>query len=302
MGGFRVDLRLPDFIVIGAMKCATTTLHAQLDRLPGIFMSRTKEPSFFSDDAVYARGLDWYGRLFAGARAGMLCGESSTHYTKRPTHPRTVERLHAAAPGVKLIYVMRHPLDRLLSHLRHERNAGRIDAGLSVEDAVDRYPELIDYGRFAMQLDPYFEAFGPDRVLPVFLRRLADYPQSELERIARFLGYPGTPRWDATLGPLNAGERRLRYSPLRHALVTAPLLTPLRQCLLPRSISDSLKCLWLDRSAPPLPPPDLVARLTATFDDDLARLGSWLGVELSCENFRQVTREQTLEWARQAFR
>ena len=59
--------RLPDFIVMGAMKCATSTLHEQLAAQPGFFMSKPKEPNFFSDDEIYARGLDWYRSLFAGS-------------------------------------------------------------------------------------------------------------------------------------------------------------------------------------------------------------------------------------------
>ena len=57
----------PDFIVIGAMKSATTTLHEQLARQPGIFMCHPKEPNFFSDDENYARGWGWYGSLFRAA-------------------------------------------------------------------------------------------------------------------------------------------------------------------------------------------------------------------------------------------
>ena len=83
----------PDFIIIGAMKCATSTLHEQLALQPGFFMSTPKEPNFFSDDDCFARGLDWYRGLFAEAPEGSIRGESSTHYTKLPTHPRTVERL-----------------------------------------------------------------------------------------------------------------------------------------------------------------------------------------------------------------
>ena len=60
----------PDFIVIGAMKSATTTLHEQLARQPGIFMSRPKEPNFFSDDENYARGWGWYGVAFPAGRRG----------------------------------------------------------------------------------------------------------------------------------------------------------------------------------------------------------------------------------------
>src|SRR5262249_60849256 len=95
----------PDFIVIGAMKSATTTLHEQLARQSGIFMTRPKEPNFFSDDEVRARGWAWYGSLFRPAGAGDLRGESSTHYTKLPTYPRAVERMVRDLPRLKLIYV-----------------------------------------------------------------------------------------------------------------------------------------------------------------------------------------------------
>src|SRR3974390_1289373 len=95
----------PDFIVIGAMKSATTTLHEQLARQPGLYMSRPKEPNFFSDDRNYARGLESYHPCFEGCGEEQLVGESSTHYTKLPTHPHTVSRMVRALPHVKLIYV-----------------------------------------------------------------------------------------------------------------------------------------------------------------------------------------------------
>ena len=128
----------PDFIVIGAMKSATTTLHEQLARQPGLFMSVPKEPNFFSDDDNYAQGLGWYSSLFRDAPAGALRGESSTHYTKLPTHPRTVDRMVQALPDVKLIYVMRHPIDRLISQYVHEIAVGRIGVGLN--EAIAELP------------------------------------------------------------------------------------------------------------------------------------------------------------------
>ena len=103
----------PDFMIIGAMKSATSTLHEQLAATPGFFMSRPKEPNFFSDDSQWSRGLDWYAGLFATAPPGALRGESSTHYTKLPTHPHTLERLAASVRTRRFVYVMRHPVDRL---------------------------------------------------------------------------------------------------------------------------------------------------------------------------------------------
>jgi Sulfotransferase domain len=88
-----LPMRLPDFVLIGAMKkSGTTTLHQQLSLQSGIFMSEPKEPTFFSDDQVYAKGLDWYSSLFAVAATSDLCGESSTHYTKLPSGLEKVGR------------------------------------------------------------------------------------------------------------------------------------------------------------------------------------------------------------------
>jgi hypothetical protein len=287
--------RQPDFAIIGAMKCATTTLHEQLARQPGVFMSRPKEPNFFSDDDQYARGLDWYWSLFRDAGTGVLCGESSTHYTKLPTYPHTVERLRKALPDVKLVYVMRHPIDRLISQYVHEKIEGTVTA--PIDEAVDRRPELVAYSLYSMQVEPFLAAYGPERVLPVFFERLIARPQDELERIWRFLGAAGRPAWDHALAPLNSGGSHLRRSPLRTALVNSPALTPIRRRLIPKPWAERLKALWRVRPHRPAPAPATVERLRDRFDDDLARLGTWLGINLCCDRFQDAALAGPHHWA-----
>ncbi len=285
----------PDFLVIGAMKSATTTLHEQLARQAGIFMSRPKEPNFFSDDENYARGVEWYGALFDRSQPEELRGESSTHYTKLPTYPRTIDRMLRYLPQVKFIYVMRHPIDRLVSQYVHEVTVGRVASDL--REAIAEAPELIDYGRYAMQLRPYFEAYGAGSILPVFFQRLVAQPQAELERIGRFLGHPGPLRWDESLEPQNQGRTRLRPSAVRVALVQVPVLTPLRQRVVPRRVSESIKGFWRARVERPTITPALERRLREVFDADLAQLGNWLGLPgLNCGNFRELTGLESYEW------
>jgi hypothetical protein len=284
----------PDFIVIGAMKSATTTLHEQLAHQPGLFMSRPKEPNYFSDDAVYARGWQWYSSLFRSANPGDVRGESSTHYAKLPTYPQTVDRLVRDLPVLKLIYLMRHPIDRLISHYVHEITCGRIRVTLS--QAIYRHSELIDYSRYAMQLRPFLEAYGVRNVLPVFFPRIVNHSQQELERIGRFLGHQNPLVWDAAMQPQNAGKDRLRFSPIREALVQAPVLAGLRQRILPRQLSQSLKGLWRASIDPPRLPYAQAAYLREIFDADLAELGSWLGITIDCENFHDVTTDRAHDW------
>lgn len=284
----------PDFIVVGAMKSATTTLHEQLARQPGLFMCRPKEPNFFSDDAIYARGWQWYGDLFQPAQDADLRGESSTHYTKLPTYPRTVDRMVRDLPRLKLIYVMRHPIDRLVSHYVHEVTTGRIRVGLA--EAIEQLPELVEYGRYSLQLQPFLDAYGRASVLPVFFPRLVQHSQAELERIRRFLGVKHPLCWDDAMEPQNQGTDRLRPSAVRVALVQAPVLTAIRQKVVPRTWSRPLKAFWRARVEPPRISPVLRSRLGEVFDADLAELGSWLGIPLDCETFHDQTVARSLDW------
>lgn len=285
--------RLPNFIIIGAMKSATSSLQEQLSAQPGIFMCTPKEPNFFSDDTQYAKGMTWYARLFAEAPEGSLLGEASTHYTKLPVHPKSVERLKEHLPNVRFVYVMRHPVDRLVSHYIHEWSTGVYHC--SIDEAVGKYPELIDYGRYAMQLEAYFKVFGRAAVLPVFFDRLIREPQVELERICNFIGYQGQPIWINELKPDNISSERIRRFPLYNLLVESGPATWLRRNFIPQSMRDAVKMKLRMRKRPVLSA-DVQAKLETEFDKDLMQLGKWLGIQIDCGNFKRSTSASSLNW------
>ncbi len=285
-------MSLPTFLVIGAMKAATTTLHEQLAAQPGIFMTDPKEPCFFSDDDIYARGIDWYEALFTGAGPDDLRGESSTHYTKLPEHPSTVGRIVEHVSDVKTVYVMRHPVDRLISH--HVHLWTMREAAADIEIALDTHPELVSYGCYATQLRPYLDALGPERVLPVFFDRLMTQPEAELLRVCAFLGYDDEARWRHDLGAVNASAERLRASRLRDAARALPSFDRLRP-LVPQRLVDAFhRRLRLDER--PRLSEASRARVQAHFDVELAELGCWLGTPLDCERFSELTAVQPLSW------
>jgi len=285
--------RLPYFVIIGAMKSATSSLYQQLVRQQGIFMCTPKEPNFFSDDKQYAKGMAWYSGLFANAPEGSLLGEASTHYTKLPTHPNTVVRLKKYLPSARLVYVMRHPVDRLVSHYIHEWSTGIYHC--SIDEAVNKYPELIAYGRYAMQLEPYFEAFGRDAVLPVFFDHMVREPQAELERICQFIGYKGQPVWVKDMKPDNVSSERIRKFPFYELLVKSGPATLLRRHFIPQALRDAVKKKLRMRNRPEICV-EIRSRLEAEFDRDLAQLGKWLGICIDCQNFKHVTSAASLEW------
>jgi hypothetical protein len=243
-------MALPDFVIIGAMKCGTSTLAAQLAAQPGVFMTTPKEPNFFSDDAVFARGLPWYEALYAAAAPGDLKGEASTHYAKLPTHPHAAARLHAAVPRARLIYLTRDPMERLVSHYIHEWTMGTLDCGL--EEAVARHPELIDYGRYEMQLAPWRRLFGDDRILRLTLEGMQAAPQATLDQVADFLGRPGAFVWQAERARENASAERLRKFPLYDLVVEHPIPAALRRALVPRRLREAVKARLRMRERPAL--------------------------------------------------
>ena len=279
--------KLPDFIIIGAMKSATSTLHNQLSAQPGIFMSTPKEPNFFSDDEIYNQGLNWYTALFSDADPEQICGESSTHYTKLPDYPETIQRLKAAIPMPKLIYVMRHPIDRLISHYMHQWSEGVISC--DINQAIDRYPELVDYSCYGMQISAYFEAFGSKSVLPLFFEDLKANKNKSLNRVGEFIGLTEPLIWVDDLAQDNVSSQRIRRFYGYELLINSKPMAWLRKALIPQRVRDRVKQQLSMQRRPEISSAQL-ARITEIFDRDLQTVGDWIGVQLTCENFNKVAK------------
>jgi hypothetical protein len=225
-------MALPDFLIIGAMKCGTTTLQAQLAQVPGVFMTTPKEPNFFSDDDVWKEGRGWYEALFEDAGPQDLKGEASTHYTKLPTHPRTLERLRPMLPSPRIIYMIRNPLNRAVSHYLHAWSMG--EAGGDAVAAFVETPAYADYGCYGMQIAPWVEAYGTDRILLTSLEQLTASPDAEFRRIQAFLGLAAIQDWDGGLAPQNVSAERVRRLPMQAVLVDNPVARVLRRALVPK--------------------------------------------------------------------
>ena len=291
-----VQRMMPDFVIIGAMKCATSTLHDQLARVEGVSMSEPKEPNFFSDELNWAKGIGWYESLFDSMPEGDLKGESSTHYTKLPTYPLCVSRMLEHIPDAKLIYVMRDPIDRIVSQYIHEWSQRVIEDGCPIDDAIERYPILVEYSRYAMQLSPYVEKWGTDRILPVFFERLMAHPQEEFERVGRFLGITTEMRWD-TDDAKNVSSQRQRRGPIVNAILGNRVMQVARRTLMPESVRAKIRSRWTMKERPVLSDAS-IERLHALLDPDMRQLGACLGRDLTCASYREVVMSSDApEWA-----
>ena len=179
---------LPTFLVIGAMKAGTTTLCRDLDLSPSVFFPTVKEPhTLCLPEVVTPEGRRRYAALFRNARPEMQRGEGSTGYTKRPGIDGVVERARSVlGPDLKLIYIVRHPLARIVSHHQHLIRGG--DAPADINEAVRVLPELLDVSRYAMQLEPWVEAFGLDQLRVVVFEDYIGDRQRVVTELCAFLG------------------------------------------------------------------------------------------------------------------
>lgn len=173
-------------LLIGAMKCGTSTLFEYLASHPQIAASREKEPNFFGDTEHYARGMQWYRQLWDWDDAvHKIAIEASTQYAKQPAHKRPPERIAAATDcRFQFIYIMRHPIKRIESHRIH-RMDGRWKHGPG--DARLITDLELSYSRYAMQLDKYYERFEGDRILLLIMEEMVADPQTTARRVFDFL-------------------------------------------------------------------------------------------------------------------
>lgn len=182
------EIRRPNLFLVGAMKAGTNTLHRLLDAHPDIFMSKKpKEPSWFVGSNS-GKSEDWYLGLFSAAGEVRYVGEASTDYTRGPRLKGAPEKITSYAPDARILYIMRDPLDRALSHYWWDVQYSA--EGRSFKDAASRSREILDVGHYAMQLAPYLDTFGRDRVHVVTLEALTANAPATLAALWGFLDLP----------------------------------------------------------------------------------------------------------------
>lgn len=189
---------LPNVVVIGAMKCATTAVHCYLDAHPDVAMSRPKELNFFNGPehtppgdvstwwrcGQWHRGVEWYARHFDPEAP--VRGESSPAYTS-PSYPEVPARMAQLLPDARLVYLVRDPVDRAVSQYAHHRRDGAEHRPLA-QALLDEDTQYVARSRYAERLRPHLEHRRNDQVLVVVQEHLRDRPRQQLARLYDFLG------------------------------------------------------------------------------------------------------------------
>jgi hypothetical protein len=252
-----------DFLVIGAMKCATSTVCAYLEDHPDVFMVPRCEPNFFSHDTNYAKGFDWYGAHFRDRSGETICGEGSNSYAEGEMYPNTVSRMVAYKSDLKLIYMVRHPIDRIVSAWIQLR----VDNGDAVPGTLDRAiierPELyIDPSLYWKNISQYRVAFSDTQIFVGFMEDLKEDSAAFFNRLTTFLGVASKPHVDR--GHLNPSAGKKVPLPLYTTINRIPSIGALKQ-LAPPGLKNFVKQKFLSRTI--LDRPELSPKLHARVVD-----------------------------------
>ncbi|MCL6452738.1 MAG: sulfotransferase [Alicyclobacillus sp.] len=290
----------PNFLIVGAAKCGTTSLDQYLHQHPDLFMAPRKECNFFAipempahfsgpGDDVFESNLvqnpHAYENLFRGAKQGQLTGESSVAYL---FYPGVAKRIHDANPEAKIIIMLRNPVQRAYSAYMHLVRDGR--ETLDFMDALKEEPlrrqqnyqplwMYCEAGKYAEKVKRYLDLFGRDQVHVVLYDDFSRRTQATVRQVFAFLGVrtdiplDTSARYNLTGFPKGSWYRRATGS---------NWLTKTLKPLLPASVRRRMRLKAVKWTLERRPMPEEARRLLIrTFRDDIQRLEALLGIHLN---------------------
>ena len=257
------------FVIIGAMKSGTSTLREHLRTHPEVSMAKPAETHFFCESLNWSKGINWYRGQFDMTR--LIRGDSSANYAKARTFPGVPQRIHELVPEAKLVYIVRDPLGRLVSHYMHNLAHGREQR--DIEDALAE-PETSGYVEASLyhhQLSYFLPIFSRESILLLTMEELARDPAAVMRRVFTHVGAAATHEPPALGKAFHKGHVKRAPSALTRPLVGRAGGKAIRQLLGPLL-------------EPPVEPPVLTAalqsRLEGIFRPDVEALRQYSGLPL----------------------
>jgi hypothetical protein len=202
---------LPTFIIAGATKSGTTSLWEYLNSHPEVCMAGIKEPCFFTQERIestFSNGMDWYKNLFSGCSDAKAVGEASTVYMIRED---SATLIHQFLPDVRLIFLLRDPVERLYSQYWSQQLLEGIRLGNFPDMLKERHPfieEILYNSRYDHHLNRFFKFFDQDQISVLLFDDLKNSPGPLLREIYATVGV------DSNFTPPNIGNL---YNPARMA-------------------------------------------------------------------------------------
>jgi hypothetical protein len=216
---------LPNLLIIGAPKAGTTSLHGYLEQHPDISMSKPKELRYFWRPDWRANQA-WYESHFDPSKP--VRGESTPLYAAWPYRPDVPERAVELVPDARVIYLVRDPIDRLMSHWRQRLANGYRDPFSAYIEALERPDNpVVCPSRYATQLGRWLRHYDSSRILVVDQHDLRTRRDAIVQRVFEFVGVDPDARVDLN-AELNSGETKVAMRPWAKMLRPASRYIPKR--------------------------------------------------------------------------
>jgi hypothetical protein len=266
---------MPNYIVIGAPKCGTSSLCDLLGQHPDVFMSEPKEIHYFGRDDE-KKTPAWYRAHFDAAAGKKAVGEGSTSYTHPDIIRRCADEIATQIPDCRLIYMVRNPLKRLESDWKMRAHEGW-SKGESINESVDQQPTLITHGAYWANINVYRERFRDDQILIVFLENFSRDPNTEL---ARCFAHLGVAPWSGVVNPerpRNAANDYGRDRQWTRVLRAAKPLRLLKQRM-PAWMVDASRSVLVERKEYKVEwDPAVRSRVVGALEEDAGRFLEFYG-------------------------
>jgi hypothetical protein len=256
----------PTFLVIGARKAGSTSLFEYLQAHPQVFMAPGKRLEFFSGQN-WDKGLAWYEAQFAGAAGARAIGEASNSYTSYPMVPDTARRIADVLPDVKLVYLVRHPIERIVS--QYKQHAAHFGETRTLDEVIrSRTGPYVALSRYGMQIGRYLECFPREQIHIAVSEALLADRRASLSAIYEFIGVDPDLMPAAAERTYHASSGHRRDRAVAHAIRRSPVQRVLRR-LVPRPLRQAG---WRAVSAPVAVEEQALELAPATRAELIARL------------------------------
>ncbi|SEJ20285.1 Sulfotransferase family protein [Sphingomonas sp. OV641] len=267
--------KVPDFMIVGAVKAATTWLNVQIQNHPDVYLP-DPEPHYFSRE--FERGPDWYAEFFTEARPGQLVGEKSADYL---ADPHAAERIARVLPAIPLIAQLRDPVDRAYSDYCMLYRRGTIRGGPEeyLNPATATFRRFLDNGLYGTHLRRWLSLFDRRQMLVFLFEDVRATPAQVLDDTCRHLGLsPMNEGRAPAAGKVNDGAAPLLPLAIRRLAQPAKnLVKPLRGT----RMFESVRGLLAKPMAYPPMTADLRARLRDYYAPEVEALEVLLNRDLS---------------------
>lgn len=279
---------VPNLFVIGASKCGTTFLHEVLSMHPQIYMTKIKEPRYFTSLDYNNRDV-WYRELFVKEKGKLIYGESSPTYSETIYFKDTPRRIFEHNPNSKIIYIIREPFARLTSVYKqalstgHWENKGIYNRKMSLvfREAIFQYPPFIEGTKYWTHIQNYRNYFADDAIKVILFEDLVENTSDIMRSVFSFLGVDGNVEINFAAAEKNSGDGKTTFNPWTNRIrkhIPEKIISELPDWG-KRIARNFIKMLPVPNTPPPVLSAEDKARVLEILEPEVKGVYNYLGIE-----------------------